>query len=300
MGKLSPMVSALGAAQWHRCLEPHVLEGETITAFVAVRRLKPTVEGVAITNARILGFSSAAVSGSGVITIQVAADEILGAEFVGPRQVPTLTLRTVNGPRVFGQFHRDEKEFLTYFVESLHCAGVGADVAPALTRWRRQRTEAAERTRRRRAQRGRVAVYGEPMTEVQWEAIDEHAGDGDYPWMVLNAGRHGLLAAFGDRVEVRKTGWESGAAAGVHVEVLALTDITGIEYRCGALTGCLEFMTTDHPASVTGDFWPCSVQDSGHHSVMRPNVIRVPKPYYAGARAAIEALREQVGMGLSA
>ena len=300
MSKLSPVVSALGAAQWQRCLEPHLLEGETITAFVAVHRLKPTVEGVAITNARILGFNSAAASGRGVITMQVAADDIVGAEFIGARLVPTLTLRTVDGPRVFGQFHRDETEFLTYFVESLHSAGVGADVAPALTRWRRQRTEAAERTRRRRAQRRRVTVYGEPMTEAQWEAVDEHAGDGDYPWMVLNAGRHGLLAAFDDRVEIRKTGWESGSAAGVHVEVLALADITGIEYRCGALTGCLEFSTTDHPASGTDDFWPCSVQDSEHLSALRPNVIRVPTPYYLGARAAIEALRERVGMGLSA
>jgi hypothetical protein len=296
VSKLSPAISALKAAHWQHCLAPHLLDGEVIVAFVSAHRLKPTVEGVAVTNARVLGFHTAAPSRRDVITMAVAADEIADVELVSAHMVPTLTIRTTGTPLCFGEFHREEMDFLTYFLDTLRHDGVDEAVRPELDRWRSDTQQSAGARARRREQR-RVPVYGEPMTSAQWVAIERSIGSDEYPWMILNCGRHGQLAAFADRIVIRKTGRTTDLPVGEHLEVIPFTDIVDVTYRCGALSGVLEVATKACPAIYGEGFWPSVVSD---HTEALPNVLRVPKAYYQGAQDSIDKLRQYVHTGQGA
>ncbi|MEP9394926.1 hypothetical protein ABLE94_22075 [Gordonia sp. VNK1] len=293
MSKLSPAISALKAAHWQHCLAPHLLDGEVIVAFVSAHRLKPTVEGVAVTNARVLGFHTAAPSRRDVITMAVAADEIVDVELVSAHMIPTLTIRTADKAQCFGEFHREEMDFLTYFLDTLRHDGADEAVRPALDQWRSEARQSADTSSRRRERR-RVPVYGEPMTSAQWAAIERSTGSDEYPWMILNCGRHGQLAAFTDRVVIRKAGRTTDLPVGEHLEVIPFADIVDVTYRCGALSGVLEVVTKECPATYAEGFWPSAVSD---HTEALPNVLRVPKAYYQGAQDGIEKLRQHVRAG---
>lgn len=290
MAKLSTEIPALRATHWRQRLAPHLVDGERIVALASARRLRPTTEGVAITNARVLGFNTAAEPGEDVIAVSVCADEIEGYDLTSDRLVPTLTVHTPHGPEVFGTFEKTEAKFLAYFLDTLRDNGIDPAAAAGIDGLRRAAELARQAESQRLVDRQHVAVFGEPVTDAQWTAIEAHAPGDEHPWLLLNCGRSGQLAAYDDRVVVLKKD-RNISSSDVQVGEFPLGEITGIDYRCGALTGLLQVHTAEDAEPEHDGFWPAARYAPDHNPWTRTDTLPLPKPYYQGAKAQLDELR---------
>ncbi|GAB90815.1 hypothetical protein [Gordonia rhizosphera] len=298
MAKLSPQVSALKAAHWKQRLAPHLADGEVIRGFASACHLKPATEGVAFTNARVVGFNTDSASSDGMcVVFAVPADEIVGFDLAPVRLVPTMSVRTPSGLVTFGAFDKTETEFIAYFLEYLQREGVD----PAAREGIMQLRDLEEQRRRAESQweaaQDGVQVFGEPMTAAQWTTIHEHSAAGETPWLVLNSGRAGQLVAFDDRVVLLKKGHPADEAEGVRETTIPYPEITGIEYNCGALSGDIEVLTPDHPECSDRDQWLKLHRDDkvvSYGSTSISNALSFPKPYYRQALPEIDQLRRRI------
>lgn len=288
MAKLSPAVTALTAFHWHQHLAPHLVDGEMVIAFASAHHLKPTTEGVAFTTARVLGFNTAACPHE-VITLSVCADEIASYDLTSVHLTPTLTIHTPAGTVEFGAFAKEEMDFIAYFLDTLRDAGIDPAVAPAIDLLRESGEHRTESERL--AERARVVVFGEPMTESQWAAVEECNGFGRLQ-LVVNSGRAGQLAVYDDRIVVVKR--DRGAEHTTLIGNYPLSEVTDLHYRCGALTGQLEVLTAGYPGAGTDNFWPDALTTGSDRSWTQPHVLRLPKPYYQQAREQLERIRQQL------
>lgn len=294
MAKLSTAVTALKATHWQQRLAPYLVDGESVVAFASAHHLKPTTEGVAFTNARIIGFNTAAALPDDVIAVSVYADEIESYDLTCVRLVPTLTVHTPSGPRGFGTFEKAECDFIAYFLDTLQDTGIDRAASPGIERLRSNAEFARREEAQRLADRQRVAVFGEPMSESQWQAIEANAPADEHPSLILNAGRYGQLAAYVDRLVVVKKDHASRAADALKVGIIPFSKITGIEYRCGALTGVLEVLTKSYPGTGNPDYWPTAQSTRPNNPWTQANTLHLPKPYYQQAQEHIEELRRQI------
>jgi hypothetical protein len=91
-------------------------------------------------------------------------------------------------------------------------------------------------------------------------AILRQCHDGEYPWLILtSSGGKGTLTAFEDRLAIIKTGaltsLMAGSLGGERSATFYFTDVTGIEYNSGFVTGVLEVLTASYSGTANKDYW---------------------------------------------
>lgn len=92
------------------------------------------------------------------------------------------------------------------------------------------------------------------------EAIRRQCYGGEEPWLILtSSGGAGTLVAFNDRLAIIKTGgltsFMAGSLGGERSATFHFTDITGIEYNSGFVSGVLEVLTPSYLGTTNKDYW---------------------------------------------
>ncbi|MEH3155419.1 MAG: SHOCT domain-containing protein [Gordonia paraffinivorans] len=301
MAELSPKIKEKKAAKWEAALQPHLLKGEVIWAFLSASRFKPQSEATAITNARILGFSSFAMKAEKTIVYSTSADDIQRVDTSERRGQINLVVHTHSGEVNFGAMHKDEIQFAQHYIGYLQSSGMPEAVAQGLIDDQRQAAHASEEDAFRRAQRDSVPVFGEVMKERQWDNILDHAHGSELPWLVLNGGMAGQLAAFEDRLIIAKkggmAGFMAGSMGGGRVTTFPFREITNIEYNGGFVNGVLEVLTPSYQGTGNHDFWRSSDKSRNKASDdpwTLSNCLPFPKASYNTALPKINELQRRI------
>lgn len=246
-----PKVKEKTAGKWEKIVTPLLHQGETIWCFAAVSRgMGPQTIGLAITNARIIGFTVFEKVG-----LEVMADNIRRVDYPRSMTGISVVVTTDTGEINFGKVANEELGFVQYYVDYLQRAGTDSAVRDLVFR-------SAQHEQERLSLRDAVPVFGEAMRDKQWAGIHEHSGDGELPWLVLNGGNAGQLAAFDDRLIIVKqggvAGFMSGSLGGGRATTFPFREITNIEYNAGMVTGVLEVLTPSYQGTGNHDFWRSS------------------------------------------
>lgn len=133
------------------------------------------------------------------------------------------------------------------------------------------------------------------------EAVLRLGHNGERPWMVLVSFAAGLIAAYDDRLVVVKTGiWNSlmaGSLGGERASTIYYSDITGIEYNSGLISGVLEILTPSYSGTTNKDFWKGSASslnaDSSNPFTLS-NTLPLDKSEYRSALPVINELRRRI------
>lgn len=133
-------------------------------------------------------------------------------------------------------------------------------------------------------------------------AIHSQCHDNESPWLILtSSGGAGTLVAFEDRLAIIKTGaltsFMAGSLGGERAAVFYFTDVTGIEYNSGFISGVLEVLTPSYSGSANKDFWRGSNKSRNADSNdpwTLSNCLPLSKIEYNASLAHIKALRERI------
>ncbi|MCJ0907054.1 SHOCT domain-containing protein [Rhodococcus sp. ARC_M6] len=262
----SPRLKEKTAEKWLAKLTSHLLPGEQVWALARTSQVRPSMDGIAVTNARLLGFSGIDADAKGA-KVAVDADDIIRYEFVKKYSGPYLIVTTqTQESLVFGLIHADEIEFVCHYVDFLISTGFSAEVRDAIrtheANTAQQAASAAQAEQNLAARRNSVNIVGSPLKDKGWITIHDHAAPGEVPWFILNNGSAGFLAAFEDRLIIAKVGgmagFMTGALGGGRVTSFPYTDITNIEYNSGMVNGVLEILTPSYQGTANHDYWRSS------------------------------------------
>jgi len=132
--------------------------------------------------------------------------------------------------------------------------------------------------------------------------LAEHAPQGERPWLVINPGAGaGFLAAFDRELIIAKTsltaGFMAGSLGGRRVTTFPYTQITGIEYNAGMMSGVLEILTPSYQGSANKDYWKgtgLNPNKDTNNPFTLSNTLPLMKPEFKQAAADIAELRQRV------
>lgn len=130
--ELSPRLKEKNAEKWMAKLSARLLPGEVVLALVRTNKLKPSLDAIAITNARLLGFSGLELAHAGV-KVAIDADEIERYEF--EKKISGLYLvvtRRSQEPVGLGSIHAAEVDFARHYIDQLVAAGIPAGFREAI------------------------------------------------------------------------------------------------------------------------------------------------------------------------
>lgn len=267
--QLAPKISQKAGDKWQELLAEYLYPGEVLWALARINGLKPMLECLAVTNARVLAFAKQDFPLNGP-RIRVDADDI--AAFIVEKKFsgPALTITRRSGEVVrFGTIlgGDEDAKFVRFFVDHLARAGFPAGMREAIVEAARATTGVVppggwlhEQRRQAKAERrGEIQVVGVPLKDVHWRTLDEHSGADEIPWFVLNGQGTGMLAAFDDRLIIAKVGLDAGMMAGAlgggRITTFPYTEITNVEYNSGMINGVLEILTPSYQGSKNHDYW---------------------------------------------
>lgn len=274
-----------------------LVAGEHVRYVAATAWNGLSIRAAVVTNGRVIGLP--AKRRQYAEPVWVAADDIIDMKSAVAVGGVRLTITTSYVERAFGLFTNADVRELTAHVDQVRQGGVDPDVRKALAPLVTQ-VVALESARRA------IQIYGVPLQEDEWEALDRHAAPGELPWLILSSEANlGILAAYDDRVVIAKinpahmrprpdtiTQNLAGLAASISailrqfiVTTFAFDQIRGIEYSAGLLSGELRVLTAGHPVPPTGGVvdWSAAV-----------NVLPLAKVTYEHAVPAINELRSRI------
>lgn len=268
--QLSPRLKGKAAEKWMAGLTPLLLPGETVWALARTNQMKPILEGIAITNARLVAFVGSELA-TPRLRVTIDADKLgryeVVKKFTGSQLVVTTTtqesisLGVVDPKEIdFVRHHIDHliaSEFPAEVRESVRERDAAAAAQRAAAAATAQQAAAAEQARLSR--RGQVDIVGGDLKERGWTALADHSAPDELPWFILNGESAGFLAAFEDRLIIAKVGgmagFMSGSLGGGRVTTFPYTDITNIEFNSGMLNGVLEVLTPSYQGTGNHDYW---------------------------------------------
>ncbi|WP_207843009.1 SHOCT domain-containing protein [Williamsia soli] len=230
-----PRVKVKTAARWANALAPLLYPGEQIWAFARVTRFKPTTEGIAITNQRVLGFMSIALATKHIV-FSASAREIIKFDTpinLGSRK---LVVTTRYGDVDFGSVRNDEVGFVRHYIEYLleATAEVPSPAAsaplPVLNTGEPAPTNLSLR------------LHGAPIDDRDKKLIVDHSGPVEEPWLIIHSGGSGFLAAFEDRLLV-STDIASTQGGVRTTTVFSFVSIKTIEYIPGDVNDVIAVLT---------------------------------------------------------
>lgn len=247
------------AAKWHGKLAPHLLRGEAVWALAKASSLKPMVNAVAITNARVLAFQTMDTPAKPP-KVAILAHQLSHVDSATRMGSTSLVIALHDGETVKFGVDAADVPFLQHYINHLKGAGVAAEVQSDLAEKQRVAAEDAAVNADREDRKSQVTVVGSQPTAAVWRAIDGHSGPGELPWLIIHPGSgRGALAAFEDRCVLAKVGamtsFMAGSLGAGRVTVFPFTDITNIEYNGGLMNGVLEILTPSYQGTANHDYW---------------------------------------------
>lgn len=140
-----------------------------------------------------------------------------------------------------------------------------------------------------------AAVSIGKVNKASIREVEKSCRPGEMPEFILGDGINGVLAAFEDRCMVIKKGlgtsFMAGSLGGGRVATFAYRDITGIEYNSGIVTGVLEILTASYTGKTTNSPWSFGNDKSAHES---SNTLPWDKRFYNQVRPQIEWMQQKI------
>ncbi|NKX90946.1 SHOCT domain-containing protein [Nocardia coubleae] len=309
--QLAPKVKEKTAAQWMEALPPYLYPGELVWALARLNGLKPIMDGLAITNARVIGFAKHELRAGGDPAFQVDADTIaaFGIEKKFTGSVLTVTKRDRQVVKFPLLGNEEDNKFVAYFVDCLQKAGFPPAIREAITNAASDNPGNAPRggwmhshqRQVKESRRNEIVVIGAALKDVHWRAIDDHSGPDEVPWFILSCDADGLLAAFEDRLIIAKVGFNAsmmaGSLGGGRITTFPYPGITNIEYNSGLLMGVLEVLTPSYQGSRNHDYWRSFLKNpnnTDNNPRALSNTIPVPRPLYDQALPQLNTLQSKI------
>ncbi|WP_404316258.1 SHOCT domain-containing protein [Prescottella equi] len=289
----SPRLKAKTVEKWVRAVEPLLAPGESMWALVKATRMSPLTEALAITNGRLIAFTSLERESSKRIKLVAHGEDILSFEFRSKAGSVSLWVRTTNAETNFGTVHPDDVEFTRHYMNHLQSSGnaVSFKEFPAAAHedrsvsYNAQGLPAASVDPAELSARGAIPVFGTPLTERWWTMLRNHAPD-ERPWLVISGIEWGLLAAFGDHLVIAKTeAIVATANSAIRMTVFPFAQITHVECEKAPAGGMIQVLRGPNDGPYTRAQKP---------RVIDPNCLPIPKNVFIQAAPSIDQLRLRI------
>lgn len=284
------------AQVWLGGLAEVMYPGEEVTTVAKTGSVKPLLDGLAVTTARVVAFLGNELTTGGRVKVSISGADIAAVviqakRFTGDQLVVTAHDGTETS---FGAVLAPDRDLLLGAIGQLAATGVPHDVGQVMA----AHTQEAVQVNEAWAQ---VPVVGGRPTEKAWKAIRDHATPGETPWFVIGAGIKGVFAAFEDRCMIVKTGamtsMMAGSLGGGRTTTFHYSDITGIEYNSGMLAGVLEVLTASYQGTSNKDYWRGSTKKRNANSDdpwTLSNCLPLDKPLYQKALPRLNEMRARI------
>lgn len=280
-------------------------DGEELLFLSDLNSIRPSCDGLAITNARVLAFLAYDVNRDRV-GVSVWGDEISGVEVQKGLSGKYVCVKREGESLRLGVVAEPER--VTAEIENLCAAGVPSEVQEAREAKKAQDAEetaaqvalaaeekAAKEELAPEAYYRDINLSGKRPSARAHRVLLENAKSDEKPWFVLGAGMNGVLAAFEDRLYIIKTGgltsFMASSFGGGRVTAFYYDQITGIEYNSGIINGVLEVLTPSYQGTNNHDFWNL---DKNTDPYKLSNALPLDKTSYKAALPQLSELREKV------
>lgn len=241
------------ATKWLSALAGRLFPGEAVSAVAKTSSARPLLDGVAVTNARVMAFYSGDIESKG-FRLEVRADDLAQVEVVKRFGTSSLAITSRrSGTTSFGAVPEPDMELIVGAVRQLAATGPAPAVHQAMAHQAGLDRQAQEAW-------SRVPVVGGAPNEATWKALKDHSSPGETAWFVVSGvSAGGVFAAFGDRCMIVKIGamtsFMAGSLGGGRVTTFPYSEITAIEYNAGMVTGVLEVLTASYSGRANKDYW---------------------------------------------
>ena len=288
----SPRLKPKTVEKWVRAIEPLLVPGESMWALVKATRMSPLTEALAVTNGRLIAFTSIEREESNRIKFVTHGDDILSFEFRSRAGSISLWVRAANGETNFGTVHPDDVEFTRHYINHLQ-SGSSVSFKDSLAAANEDRSgsynaqglPAASIDPAELSARGAIPVFGTPLTGRWWTMLGNHAPD-ERPWLVISGIEMGLLAAFGDHLVIAKTeGIVATANSAIRTTVFPFAQITHVGCEKAPVGGMIQVLCGPNDGPYTRAQKP---------RVIDPNCLPIPKNTFIQATPSIDELRLRI------
>jgi Short C-terminal domain len=299
-------IGFLKPQQWPDLLQPLLKEGEQILGICAITNmLTEKVNGLVITNVRLGRFNSTELKQGKGIVDYVTLNEIVDIESETKKLARTshkVTINCTNGDiyEVGTLNESDLKEFKKIIDNP------SSGDSNILDQLEKDQDLIIENE----------AAWDKLPASISWGSFPKpikkqliaNSNFGEVPKFAIVAGdkiiNAGALAAYSDRCLIVKTGlvagFMAGSLGGSRISTFYYSEITGIEYNTGILSGVLEILTASYDGSANKDFWQGTL--SGRNSNSNDpwtlsNTLPLDKIQYKNSKKYIDELRELIRKG---
>jgi hypothetical protein len=278
-------------------LAPVLLPGEEVLFVAKCNNLRPMTNHILITNFRIAGEDGNGIS----IEFPHKAELTVTPDC---RKETVAVAGASGGSMLFKMVQREDHDPLMRALHSARSSTSVAQVADAYAA--AAATPGAQSTAR--AQRAAAGLW--PATQVVGSRLSSKASQAvlrqchgeENPWLILVApGGAGLLAAWDDRLAIIKTGALTGLMAGSlggeRCATFHFSDITGVEYNSGMISGVLEVLTASYSGTANRDFWRGSTASRNADSndpYTLSNTLPLPKHDYQRCLPQVQELMQRI------
>ncbi len=299
-------IGFLKPQQWPERLQPLLKEGEQILAICAITNmLTEKVNGAVVTNVRFGRFNAMELNqGKGIVDF-IRLDEIVDIESETKKLARTshkVTINCTNGD--------------IYEVGTMNESDLN-EIKNIIQNYSSPNTKVLEEIEKEQDQiMENEAAWDKLPASISWGSFPKpikkqliaNSNFGEVPKFVIVAGdkiiNAGALAAYSDRCLIVKTGLVAGFMAGTlggsRISTFYYSEITGIEYNTGLLSGVLEILTASYDGSANKDFWQGTL--SGRNSNSNDpwtlsNTLPLDKIQYKNSKKYVDELRELIRKG---
>ncbi|ORM02908.1 hypothetical protein A5N72_17135 [Prescottella equi] len=255
--------------------------------------MSPLTEALAVTNGRLIAFTSIEREESKRIKFVAHGEDISSFEFRSRAGSISLWVRAVNGETNFGTVHPDDVEFTRHYINHLQSSGNAVSFKESLAAANEDRSgsynaqglPAASIDPAELSARGAIPVFGTPLTGRWWTMLRNHAPD-ERPWLVISGIEVGLLAAFGDHLVIAKTeGFVATANSAIRTTVFPFAQITHVGCEKVPVGGMIQVL--------------CGPNDGPYTRTQKPRVIDanclpIPKNTFIQATPSVNELRLRI------
>jgi hypothetical protein len=289
----SPRLKTKTVEKWTRAVEPLLVSGESMWALVKATRLSPMTEALAITNGRLIAFTSIEREQAKRVKLVAFGEDISSFEFRSKAGSVSLWVRTKDAETNFGTVHPDDVEFTRHFLNHLLTSDSAVSIKELLAAanedapvsYNAQGLPAATNDPAELSARGAVPVFGTPLTERWWTMLRNHAPD-ERPWLIISGIEMGLLAAFEDHLVIAKAeGIVATANSTIRTTTFPFSQITHVECEKGAMGAMIQVLSGPNDGPYTRAQKP---------RVIDPNCLPIPRRTFDQAVSSIDRLRSRI------
>ncbi len=254
--------------------------------------MRPLVDILVATNARVLAFYSAKWADGP--KLQLRGSELASVKADGRK----VAITGADGTSLNLTVGKDDAQRAADAINRLSFGSPDSGIGETLDAMR-QSSDATE------AAWLAVKIVGESnkINKPTWKALRAAAHAGEVPLFIISGGSGGggALAAFSDRCMIVKagvmTGFMAGSLGGSRQATFHYSEITGIEFNSGMVSGVLEVLTSSYNGSANKDFWRGTTKSRNADSNdpwTLSNTLPLSKLGYKAAQVEVNELRRLV------